>query len=285
KTPKQRYVDFNQGIDARLINDDNMKLLSEIPINPLRIAFDNMKCEKVYSRAIHLAAKHGIKNLSNYLLYNENEKPVELYQRLKINIELCEALDLNIYSFPMKYHPINGEEWYNNRNYIGLFWNKKFIRAVQTILNATKGKVGRGKSFFYEAFGKDENEFFKILYMPEPYILYRFFFKDKGYTDKWWNDFNSFNQTDKEIIKKIVSTNEFADLSKYTSNSSVHQFINEHYLISREDIKNTNSKYYQEKIEYDKMKSITKQAILQFSKFQAQSIVAKEPATMAIVLE
>jgi radical SAM superfamily enzyme YgiQ (UPF0313 family) len=32
KAPKKRYVDFNQGVDARLLTEEKMKLLSEIPI-------------------------------------------------------------------------------------------------------------------------------------------------------------------------------------------------------------------------------------------------------------
>jgi hypothetical protein len=40
---RQRYVDFNQGIDARLIvkYPERLKKLSEVSIRPLRIAFDN----------------------------------------------------------------------------------------------------------------------------------------------------------------------------------------------------------------------------------------------------
>jgi hypothetical protein len=81
------------------------------------------------------------------LLYNETDKPIELYKRFKINISLCERLNISIYSFPMKYHPINGD-YSQNRNFIGKYWNRKYICAIQTILNATKGKIGRGKSFF-----------------------------------------------------------------------------------------------------------------------------------------
>ena len=40
KRPRKRFVDFNQGIDARLITDANMRKLFEIPIRPVRIAFD-----------------------------------------------------------------------------------------------------------------------------------------------------------------------------------------------------------------------------------------------------
>jgi len=56
KAPKLRYVDFNQGVDARLITEDKMKLLSEIPINPLRIAFDSLLWKDIYVRAVRLAA-------------------------------------------------------------------------------------------------------------------------------------------------------------------------------------------------------------------------------------
>lgn len=253
KTPKQRYVDFNQGVDARLLVKDEMKmkLLSEIPINPLRIAFDSMKYEKIYVKAVELAAKYGISHLSNYLLYNEKDKPVELYQRLKINVDLCESLGINIYSFPMKYHPINGKEWYANRNYIGEHWNRKYIRAIQTILNATKGKIGKGKSFFYEAFGQDVDEYHKLLYMPETYILFRFFFKDMGYTERWWNELNNFSTIDLNTVKTIIEKNDFTDIDNLNCSKPIKDFLRNHYLISREEIKNPNSKIYKEKLKYD----------------------------------
>lgn len=38
KSKMNRYVDFNQGLDARLMTDQKMKRLSEIAIHPLRIA-------------------------------------------------------------------------------------------------------------------------------------------------------------------------------------------------------------------------------------------------------
>jgi hypothetical protein len=43
----------------------------------------------------------------------------------------------------MKYHPIKDIEYWDNRNYIGKpYWNRKFIRAIQAVLNATKDKIG-----------------------------------------------------------------------------------------------------------------------------------------------
>ncbi|HBN05420.1 MAG TPA: hypothetical protein DD434_06485, partial [Bacteroidales bacterium] len=211
--PKVRHVDFNQGIDARLINEHNIRRLAEIPIYPLRIAFDSWKLRDVYKKAIRLAAKNGIKNMSNYLLYNFEEPPVELYYRMRLNIELCDELGVSIYSFPMKYHPIQDPKYFKNRTYIGKYWSRKFIRSIQAILNSTKGKVGRGKSFFEEAFGKDEEEFEKLLYMPEAMIIYRFFYKENGITENWWNDFSSLPDKKLERLKDIVKMNDFSNIN------------------------------------------------------------------------
>jgi hypothetical protein len=181
--PRQRYIDFNQGVDARLFTSEKAELLASIAIRPLRIAFDNLKTVDAYLNAIRMSAKAGIKDFSNYLLYNFTDKPIELYQRLLINVKLCDELNVNIYSFPMKYHPIRkGNEdseidFSHNRDYIGTNWNRKYIRAVQAILNSTKGKVGKGLNFFYKAFGNTEEEFCELLEMPETFILYRFFFE------------------------------------------------------------------------------------------------------------
>ncbi|MFA5518028.1 MAG: hypothetical protein WDA74_02105 [Spirochaetota bacterium] len=256
KTPKHRKVDFNQGVDARLITNDNAKLLSEIAINPLRIAFDSMKYESVYTDAVRLCARYGIKSFSNYLLYNENDQPIELYQRLKINIELCEDLPINIYSFPMKYHPIFGE--FNlNRDYIGKHWNRKFIRAIQTILNATKGKIGRGKSFFLKAFGESEDEYKLLLYMPEPYILYRFFFEEIGYTHKWKDDFMNLNFNERSILTSIVEINNFSkDNIKEVTNKKVKLLL-DHYLITRDEILDHNTTLGKLKLQYDKKGTIS----------------------------
>ncbi len=131
KSKMNRYVDFNQGLDARLMTDQKMKRLSEIAIHPLRIAFDNWKLRETYEKAIRLAAKHKIRHLSNYILYNFEDKPEELYHRLRINVDLSDELGVRIYSFPMKYHPIMDPKYFQNREYIGTHWNRKYIRAIQ----------------------------------------------------------------------------------------------------------------------------------------------------------
>lgn len=234
KKPRKRYVDFNQGIDARLITDSNMEKLFEIPIRPVRIAFDHWELHKTYEKAVRTAVKHGHNNLSNYVLYNYKDKPVELYRRLKLNVDLCEELGVSIYSFPMKYHPIEDPEYFSNRDYIGVHWNRKFIRTIQAVLNSTKGKVGKGYSFFCKAFGKDEEEFMKLLYMPEAMIIYRFYFEEVGLTDEWWKAFSSLPEEKKTIAKRVIETNDFSNYEEQIEDKDILHVL-AFYRIKRED--------------------------------------------------
>lgn len=225
QTKRQRYVDFNQGVDARLATEERIKKLSEIPIKPLRIAFDNWSSRDTYREAIERAAKYGITNLSNYLLYNFNDKPIDLYYRLEMNVLLAEELNVRIYSFPMKYHPIQDPAYFRSRDYLGKHWNRKFIRSIQAILNSTKGKIGCGKSYFYEAFGKDEDEFFKLMYMPESMIIYRFHYKENGETDKWWNEFCSLSDEQWKEAKKLIEDYVFTDIDSLTDDPQIKHLL------------------------------------------------------------
>lgn len=100
----------------------------------------------------------------------------------------------------------------------------------------------------------DDDEYSKLLYMPETYILFRFFFKDRGYTEKWWNEFNSFSPVDFETTKLIIEKNDFSNIYDLTCSIEIKDFLHKHYLISRDDIKNPNSEIFKEKEAYDSMK-------------------------------
>ncbi len=258
KAPKNRYVDFNQGTDARYVTDEIMKLMSEIAIRPLRIAFDYIGIRKQYENAVRLAAKYGIKELSNYILYNFNDKPEELYHRLEININLCKELDIAIFSFPMKYIPLFGEDA-KHREYTGKHWNKKFIRAIQSVLNVTKGIVAPAtrtdrSSFFHKAFGNNIEEFFEILYMPETYIVYRSIFENNlGYTAIWQKEYYAIkNSGNWDEARTIIESNNFNEIEEKTTNIAVRHFLR-HYQILRHLIPKETTEYRSFKRQYDKM--------------------------------
>lgn len=201
KKPLQRYVDFNQGIDARLLTEEKMRILSYLPIRPFRIAFDSIKYADIYSNAIHLAAKYGIKDFSNYLLYNFKDTPQDLYQRLKINVNLAEELRVHIFSFPMKYESIDG----THRLHVGEHWNAHYLRSIKAILNVSRGVFGGDISFFEKAFGQDEAEFLRIISMPKELQTYRHYYAENGLTRCWETEFNKLNQIEKEQLMNLVS--------------------------------------------------------------------------------
>jgi hypothetical protein len=194
------------------------------------------------------------------------DKPLDLYNRLKINVELCDELDINIYSFPMKYHPIRkgrdeAEDFSHNRDYIGKYWNRKYIRAIQAILNSTKGKVGKGVEFFYEAFGKNEIEYMELLEMPETFILYRFFFKwldEKGNmgTNHWrqcWNHcMKTLTENEKQKVLNIIHKNTFYKEELETVTSTDALKLLSFYTNYRQDIITPGTELYHLKNEYDK---------------------------------
>jgi hypothetical protein len=252
KVPKQRYVDFNQGTDARYVTEELMKLMSEIPIKPLRIAFDYVGLRNTYIAAVELAAKYGIKELSNYILYNFHDSPDDLYERLKINVELGERLGIHIYSFPMKYIPLFGEEA-KDRNFVGKKWNKKFIRAIQSILNVTKGIVAPGRSFFEKAFGSNIDEFYDLLFMPETYIVYRYLFERTfKYTPIWKSEYDSLTTDERIEAQQIIIGNDFTNLPSKTSYLRVQNFLR-HYTVPRGSIDRNDPEYKKLKMQFDKM--------------------------------
>ena len=68
------YVDFTQGLDARLINENNVDLLSKVKVKMIHFAFDLMKNEKqivkglkLYKKATNIPDnKTGVYILTNY---------------------------------------------------------------------------------------------------------------------------------------------------------------------------------------------------------------------------
>lgn len=234
KVPRARYVDFNQGTDARYVTDELMKLMSEIPIRPLRIAFDYWGIREKYENAVRLAAKYGLRELSNYILYNFNDSPEDLYKRLEINVQLNNELKTHIFSFPMKYIPLFGEDA-KHREYIGRKWNRKFIRAIQSILNVTKGIVAPGQAFFEKAFGKNLEEYNEILHMPEEYIIYRYFFEGQGFTQEWRNQYRALGAEQKQLAEEIIRSNNFSDLHLKTQSPQILALL-KHYIIKKEEV-------------------------------------------------
>jgi hypothetical protein len=175
KAPVQRRVDFNQGVDARILCKDKMYLqeMATICLKPLRIAFDHIGTRKPYQQAIEYAHEANLRELSNYMLYNFKDTPEDLYQRMRLNIDLNVRLDIRIFSFPMRYQPTDLKD----RTHVGDNWNKYYLRSMQIILQATHGIVSGSPDFFKTAFGESEENFEALLLRPQHHLFNRFWYE------------------------------------------------------------------------------------------------------------
>ena len=267
KSPKtgkqiQRFIDFNQGLDAFLLTPYKAKRLGELAIRPARIAFDHIEDVEAYKKAIRLCAENGITHMSNYLLYNGDEfkgkghsykadTPEDLYDRMKISMDLCEELNaefkhkIAIFSFPMRYIPLADTK----RGYVGANWNAKYLRALQRMLIPTQGKGVSSRSFFEADFGKSADEFVEALAMPESHLGWRGHFVEKidedkstrdfrrkvwtennSYINEWKRIFRSFTKEERELFIEYINDNNFS-VERFESIESLkHRNLFIHYF-------------------------------------------------------
>jgi len=225
KVAVQRRVDFNQGVDARILCKDKMYLeeMATIALKPLRIAFDHIGVRKPYETAIRMAHNVGLNELSNYMLYNFHDTPEDLYARMKLNIDLNMELGCRIFSFPMRYQPTDMRD----RSHVGAHWNRYFLRSMQIILQATHGIVSGSPDFFHTAFGSNDAEFRALLLRPERFLFNRFWyekFDGRAEFEEFQASFARLGETDRKELAGLLSTKKpsgFAGLVSETTNEAV----------------------------------------------------------------
>lgn len=100
---KHKEVDFNQGIDARLLKKYHADRFSELKKPIVRLALDNLDYSDSWMKAYQLLRNAGLpKNLiRSYAIIGFNSGPGEAWER-------CEFINkLNIKVLPMWYHSLN----------------------------------------------------------------------------------------------------------------------------------------------------------------------------------
>jgi len=98
----RKIIDFNQGLDARLITDKIARQLSKLNIPILRLAYDSITYKQKLENAITLLKKYKInpRKILVYTLFNFKDNPTDFLERLRT------ILSLGAVSYPMRYQPI-----------------------------------------------------------------------------------------------------------------------------------------------------------------------------------
>jgi hypothetical protein len=96
-------IDFNQGLDARLLTKHHADRIAELNIKRVRLSWDHTGMEKQFLRAWQLLRKAGIakRSIAVYCLMGFNDTPEDALYRLQT------VKALGSYPVPMRYQPID----------------------------------------------------------------------------------------------------------------------------------------------------------------------------------
>lgn len=100
-----QWVDFNQGLDARLLTKYHADRLTELYCI-VRLAWDDVSLESQFRRAVEILLNAGMPKtrIRVYVLIGFNDTPEDALYRLKT------IRDLGLMPNPMRYNPLNAME-------------------------------------------------------------------------------------------------------------------------------------------------------------------------------
>lgn len=122
-------VDFNQGLDARLITEEIAHELRDLNIPAIRLAYDFVGMRDKVKTAISRLKEAGLGNrrmrhVSSYVLYNYKDKPDDLFERVR------DLLAWGVAAYPMRYQPLNGSYAFEKDSYVSPNWSLEELEMV-----------------------------------------------------------------------------------------------------------------------------------------------------------
>lgn len=142
-------VDFNQGLDARLVTAEVANEISELKIDEfVRLAYDYREMGPYVKKAIELLISQGVdgRRILVYALYNFTDDPQDLFERI------ADILKWGAVCYPMRYQPIYTLV---KNKHIAPKWDANRLDALQR----ARRVIGYGGAFPpYEGFIKEKVE-------------------------------------------------------------------------------------------------------------------------------
>jgi len=116
-------IDFNQGLDARLIDDAIAQELNGLKLDPVRMAYDLDGERKALEKAIPslVRAKFNKRRIIVYTLYNFTDTPEDFWRRV------ADLLEWGVVCYPMRYEPLNSLV---KNQYVSPYWTKEDLEMV-----------------------------------------------------------------------------------------------------------------------------------------------------------
>lgn len=179
RTTRNRSIDFNQALDARLMTGELAEILGSMPISPMRFSYDGPQEKGHVENAIRLMSDYGKKNFTIYMLYNYMDKPEDAWIRAHEMVSVAEETGTTVCVFPMRYQPIDQID--DKREYTGRHWTPQEKKAFMTMLNhhSLYGQISFSSVAAFEDWFMDSPEkFVKMLNYPK---IAQYYSRKKGY--------------------------------------------------------------------------------------------------------
>lgn len=125
-------VDFNQGLDARLLTKYHAARLAELDLYAARLAWDDTKYESSFMSAFETLTGAGIpaKLIRVYVLIGFDDTPEDALYRLRT------ILELGALPNPMRYQPLDSVR---KNQYVGANWtHRELVRYMRYWSNSRK---------------------------------------------------------------------------------------------------------------------------------------------------
>lgn len=116
-------VDFNQGLDARLITGQVAASLRKLRMRFVRMAYDVSGVRKAVGRAIQHLKEAGFqgRRIIVYVLYNYKDSPEGFLGRVR------DLLEWGVVAYPMRYEPINS---LRKNSFVSRTWSPMQLEMV-----------------------------------------------------------------------------------------------------------------------------------------------------------
>lgn len=114
-------VDFNQGLDARLLTKHHAGRLTELNLYAARLAWDDTRIEKQFLTAFQTLTDAGIpvRKIRVYVLIGFNDTPEDALYRLQT------VKKLGAWPNPMRYQPLDAT---HKNCYVGENWTERQLK-------------------------------------------------------------------------------------------------------------------------------------------------------------
>lgn len=136
-------VDFNQGLDARLMDEEKAQLIAELKTPIIRMAYDFIEEKPAIERAVSHLTDAGVRKrkILFYTLFNfyDHEKGYGDTPEAFLKI-IQDIAELGCVSYPMRYEPITSLK---KNDFVSPLWETDLLEAVAD----ARRVIGKGGAF------------------------------------------------------------------------------------------------------------------------------------------